>query len=45
VRDAELGQLPVEPQDLFVLLFEGRLRTLKCGALLLEPALGLFLRQ
>jgi hypothetical protein len=45
VRDAELGQLPVEPRDLFVPLLEGRLRPLECSALLLESPLGLFPRQ
>jgi hypothetical protein len=45
VRDVELGQLPVEPRDLVVPLLEVRLCPLKCGALLLEPALGLFPRQ
>jgi hypothetical protein len=42
VRDAELGQLPVEPRDLVIPLLEGRLCPLKRGALLLEPALRLF---
>jgi hypothetical protein len=45
VRDAKLGQLPVEPRDLFVPLLEGRLRPLECGTLLLESPLGLFPRQ
>jgi hypothetical protein len=45
VRDAELGQLPVEPRDFFVPLLEGRLHPFECGVLLLESALGLFLRQ
>jgi hypothetical protein len=45
VRDAELGQLPVEPGDFFIPLLEGRLRPLECGALLLESTLGLFPRQ
>jgi hypothetical protein len=45
VRDAELGQLPIEPRDFFVSLLQGRLRPLECGALLLESALGLFPRQ
>jgi hypothetical protein len=45
VRDAELGQLPVEPRDLVIPLLEGCLCPLKCGALLLEPALRLFPRQ
>jgi hypothetical protein len=44
VRDAELGQLPVEPRDIVIPLLEGRLCPLKCGALLLEPTL-LFPRQ
>jgi hypothetical protein len=42
VRDAKLGQLPIEPRDFFVPLLEGRLLPLECGALLLESALGLF---
>jgi hypothetical protein len=42
VRDAELGQLPVEPRDLIIPLLEGRLHPLKCGGLLLETALRLF---
>jgi hypothetical protein len=42
VRDAELGQLPVEPRDLVIPLLEGRLRPLKCSMLLLKPALRLF---
>jgi hypothetical protein len=45
VRDAELGQLPVEPRDLIIPLLEGRLCPLKCGALLLEPTLCLSPRQ
>jgi hypothetical protein len=45
VRDAELGQLPVEPRDLVIPLLEGRLCPLKCGALLLEPAQCPFPRQ
>jgi hypothetical protein len=45
VRDTELGQLLVESRDFFVPLPEGRLRHLKCGALLLEPTLSLFSRQ
>jgi hypothetical protein len=45
MRDAELGQLPVEPRDFFVPLLEGRLCPLECGTLLLESALGLFPRQ
>jgi hypothetical protein len=44
MRDAELGQLPVELQDFFAPLLEDRLCPLKCGTLLLEPALGLFPR-
>jgi hypothetical protein len=43
VQDAKLGQLPVEPRDLVIPLLEGRLYPLKCDALLLEPALRLFL--
>jgi hypothetical protein len=42
VRDAELGQLPVEPRDLIIPLPEGRTRPLNCGTLLLELALRLF---
>jgi hypothetical protein len=42
VREAELGQLPVEPRDFFDPLLEGRLRPLECGALLPESDLGLF---
>jgi hypothetical protein len=41
VRDAKLVLLPVEPRDFFVPLLEGCLRTLECGMLLLELALGL----
>jgi hypothetical protein len=44
MRNAELGQLPVELRYFFVPLLEGRLRPLECGALLLESALGLFPR-
>jgi hypothetical protein len=44
MRDADLGQLPVEPRDFFIPLLEGRLRPLECGALLLESALHLFPR-
>jgi hypothetical protein len=40
VRDAELGQLPIEPRDFFVPLLEGHLHPLECGALLLESALA-----
>jgi hypothetical protein len=42
MRDAELGQLPVEPRDLVIPLLEGRPHPLKCGVLLLELALRLF---
>jgi hypothetical protein len=42
MRDAELGQLPVEPRDLVILLLEGCPHPLKCGVLLLELALRLF---
>jgi hypothetical protein len=45
VRDADLGQLPVEPRDLVIPLLEGRPCPLKCGALLLELALRLFPHQ
>jgi hypothetical protein len=45
VRDAELGQLPVEPRDLVIPLLEGRLCPLKCDALFLEPALRLYPHQ
>jgi hypothetical protein len=45
VRDAKLGHLPVEPRDFFVPLLEGCLRSLECGALLLESSLGLLPRQ
>jgi hypothetical protein len=41
MRDAKLGQLPIEPRDFFVPLLEGRLHPLECGALLLESALRL----
>jgi hypothetical protein len=44
VRDAKLGQLPVEPRDFFVPLLEGRLHPLECSALLLQSILGLFPR-
>jgi hypothetical protein len=45
VRDVELHQLPVKPQDIIVPLLKGCLRTLERGALLLEPTLRLFMRQ
>jgi hypothetical protein len=45
MRDAELGQLPVKPRDLVIPLLEGCLCPLKCGPLLLEPALRLLSRQ
>jgi hypothetical protein len=35
VRNADLGQIPVEPRDFFIPLLEGRLRPLERGALLL----------
>jgi hypothetical protein len=40
-----LGQLPVEPRDLVIPLLECHMCPLKCGALLLEPALRFFSRQ
>jgi hypothetical protein len=45
VRDAELGQLPVEPRDVVVPLLKGCLHPLERGVLLLEPTLRLFPRQ
>jgi hypothetical protein len=45
VRDAELDQFPVKPQDIVVPLLKGCLRPLERGALLLEPTLCILSRQ
>jgi hypothetical protein len=45
MRHVELVELPIEPQDLFILLLEDCLRPLECDTLLLELSMGLFPRQ
>jgi hypothetical protein len=44
-RDAQLGQLPVNPRDFVVPLLEGRPHPLERGTLLVKQTLGLLSHQ